>query len=84
IADGHVGPLAVLRPEVMDAAFTTALGLAAAGATANVSAFLPGASDTALRVAVEHGMRITLPMVLMSSREFGSWTQYLPRNPGFM
>ncbi|MEA2950290.1 MAG: hypothetical protein QOI40_5620, partial [Alphaproteobacteria bacterium] len=27
---------------------------------------------------------ITFPMVLMSTRDFGYWTQYLPRNPGFM
>jgi hypothetical protein len=49
-----------------------------------VSAFLPGTSDTALSIAVEHGMRITLPMLLMSSRSLGDWSQYLPRNPGFM
>jgi hypothetical protein len=29
-------------------------------------------------------MRITIPMVLMSKRDFGNWPQYLPRNPGFM
>jgi hypothetical protein len=29
-------------------------------------------------------MRIKFPMLLMSSREFGNWAQYLPRNPGFM
>jgi len=49
-----------------------------------VSAFLPGTSAPALRQAVEHGMRITLPMVLMSTGDFGDWTRYLPRNPGFM
>ena len=32
----------------------------------------------------EGGMRITVPMVLMSTRDFGDWTGYLPRNPGFM
>jgi hypothetical protein len=45
---------------------------------------LPGASEAALRIAVEHGMRITFPMLLMSTRDFGDWTGYLPRNPGFM
>jgi ribosomal protein S18 acetylase RimI-like enzyme len=84
IADGHIGPLAVERPGTMGAAFRTALSLAAASGASQVSAFIPGASDAALSVAVEHGMRITLPMVLMSSRDFGDWTQYLPRNPGFM
>jgi hypothetical protein len=29
-------------------------------------------------------MRITIPMILMSTRDMGDWTQYLPRNPGFM
>jgi hypothetical protein len=29
-------------------------------------------------------MRITFPMVLVSTHDFGNWAQYLPRNPGFM
>jgi hypothetical protein len=62
----------------------TALNLAAESGASQVSAFIPGTSDTALSIAVEHGMRITLPMVLMATRDFGDWTQYLPRNPGFM
>jgi GNAT superfamily N-acetyltransferase len=84
IADGHIGPLAVSRPDAMADAFTTALTLAAAGSAAQVSAFLPGASDAALSLAIAHGMRITFPMVLVSAGDFGNWTQYLPRNPGFM
>jgi ribosomal protein S18 acetylase RimI-like enzyme len=82
-ATGHVGPLAVAQAHRMDAAFRTALGLAAASGAAQVSAFLPGVSG-ALGIAVEHGMRITLPMVLVSTRDFGDWARYLPRNPGFM
>jgi ribosomal protein S18 acetylase RimI-like enzyme len=81
---GHVGPLAVVNPGVVGAAFRTALQLAAARGAAQVSAFLPGVSDQALGIAAEHGMRITFPMVLVSTREFGDWTRYLPRNPGFM
>jgi ribosomal protein S18 acetylase RimI-like enzyme len=84
IADGQIGPLAVVKPDAMGAAFKTALHLAAESGSAQVSAFLPGASDTVLSIAVQHGMRITLPMVLMSTRDFGDWRQYLPRNPGFM
>jgi hypothetical protein len=80
---GHVGPLAVAQTREMSAAFRTALDLAAASGAAQVSAFLPGVSE-ALRTAVEHGMRITFPMVLASTRDFGDWTRYLPRNPGFM
>ena len=37
-----------------------------------------------VRLAIQHGMRIAFPMVLLSTREFGDWTRYLPRNPGFM
>ena len=82
-ATGHVGPLAVAQARGMDAAFRTALDLAVASGAAQVSAFLPGVSE-ALRIAVEHSMRITFPMVLLSTRDFGDWTRYLPRNPGFM
>jgi hypothetical protein len=82
-ATGHVGPLAVAQARSMGAAFRTALDLAVASRAAQVSAFLPGVSD-ALGVAVEHGMRITFPMVLVSARDFGDWARYLPRNPGFM
>ncbi len=83
-ADGHIGPLAVVQPNVLGTAFRTALNLAAQSGSSQVSAFLPGTSDSALSTAVELGMRITFPMVLMSTRDLGDWTQYLPRNPGFM
>lgn len=83
-ARGHIGPVAVARPEVMDAAFRTALDLAADMDAPQVSAFLPGVNAPALRFAVSHGMRMGFPMVLVSDREFGDWTRYLPRNPGFM
>lgn len=82
--DGHIGPLAVTQADGIGAAFTTALALAVEGNSSHVSAFLPGTCDSVLSMAVEHGMRITIPMVLMATRDFGSWTQYLPRNPGFM
>jgi GNAT superfamily N-acetyltransferase len=81
---GHIGPLAVASPDTVGTAFRTALTLATEGGSSQVSAFLPGASEMALRTAVEHGMRITFPMLLMSARDFGDWTGYLPRNPGFM
>jgi ribosomal protein S18 acetylase RimI-like enzyme len=83
-SNGHIGPLAAMRADVLGAAFTTALKVAADAGTARVSAFLPGTCDSALSLAIEHGMRITFPMLLMASPGFGDWTQYLPRNPGFM
>jgi hypothetical protein len=81
---GHIGPLAVASPDAIGTAFRTALTLAAESSSSQVSAFLPGTSETALKTAVEHGMRITFPMLLMSTHDFGDWTGYLPRNPGFM
>jgi ribosomal protein S18 acetylase RimI-like enzyme len=83
-ADGHIGPLAVARRNSLGAALKAALRLAGGGGSSQVSAFLPGTSDTALSIAVEHGMRITFPMMLMSTHELADWTQYLPRNPGFI
>ena len=83
-AGGHIGPLAVMEPHAVAPAVRTALHLAADSGSARISAFLPGAGEAALNLAMEHGMRIKFPMLLMSSREFGNWSQYLPRNPGFM
>jgi len=80
---GHVGPLAVMNARAMPAALGTALAMAAAGEARQVSVFVPGPSE-ALAFAAGQGMQFTLPMVLMSANDFGDWTCYLPRNPGFM
>jgi ribosomal protein S18 acetylase RimI-like enzyme len=84
IAEGHIGPLAVAHREDMATAFRTALAIASGSGTSQVTAFVSGRCEAALTNAVEAGMRITVPMVLMTSRDFGNWAQYLPRNPGFM
>lgn len=83
-SNGHIGPLAVRRPDSLRDAFATALRLAADRSVEKVSAFLPGTCDSALSLAVNQGMRISFPMLLMASPGYGDWTQYLPRNPGFM
>jgi hypothetical protein len=69
---------------MMGPAFRTALALAASSGAPQISAFVPGIATNAVNAAVAQGMRITLPMVLLSTRDFGDWTRYLPRNPGFM
>jgi ribosomal protein S18 acetylase RimI-like enzyme len=81
---GHIGPLAVMMPGAAGAAFRTALRLAANLGAPQVSAFVPGTAEAALSIAIESGMRIGFPMLLMSSHDFGDWRSYLPRNPGFM
>jgi hypothetical protein len=82
--EGHVGPLAASRPEAMGPVFAAALTRASETGSGQLSALIPGIAEGALGVAVAHGMRIVFPMMLMSSRDFGDWRCYLPRNPGFM
>lgn len=81
---GQIGPLALTQPDLMEAAFNTALQFAVAQPSQQVSAVLPGSNAAALDVATRHGLRIAYPMVLVSAQPFGDWTRYLPRNPGFM
>lgn len=83
-SNGHIGPLAATGPEELRDAFGVALKLAADRGAEKVSAFLPGTCDSALSLAIDQGMRITFPMLLMASPGYGDWAQYLPRNPGFM
>lgn len=82
-ATGHIGPLAVLHTGAVPGAFRAALAMAIAGNAKRISVFVPGTSD-ALAITASQGMRFALPMVLMSTRDCGDWTRYLPRNPGFM
>lgn len=83
-ASGHVGSLAAASARDMREVFAAALALAARGSSRRVSALVPGCSDEAFALAVQSGLRITLPMVLASNRDFGDWRRYLPRNPLFM
>jgi hypothetical protein len=83
-SDGHIGPLAVTQRAALGPAFRAALNLAIEADSPQVSAFLPGSASAALGIAMEQGMRITTQMELMSTHDFGNWTHYLPRNPGFM
>jgi ribosomal protein S18 acetylase RimI-like enzyme len=82
--EGHVGPLAVSRPDALGPVFAAALKRASETGSAQISALIPGIGEAALASAVAHGMRVAFPMMLMSSCDFGDWTCYLPRNPGFM
>ncbi|MCK1720212.1 GNAT family N-acetyltransferase [Bradyrhizobium sp. 141] len=84
ISDGHIGPLAVRRPDLVGSALAATLSYAAKSDFPTISAFIPGASEPALKAAIDHGMHLTFPMLLMSNRPFGDWASYLPRNPGFM
>jgi hypothetical protein len=69
--EGHVGPLAVMRADAVRPVFAAALNQAAELGATQLSALIPGICDAALGAAVAQGMRIALPMMLMSSRPFG-------------
>jgi GNAT superfamily N-acetyltransferase len=84
VVDGHVGPLAVLQQEALVPALVTAFAFAIDAGSARVSAFIPSSCHGALSLAIGSGMRMTFPMLLMADRDFGDWSRYMPRNPGFM
>jgi GNAT superfamily N-acetyltransferase len=81
---GHIGPLAVASSDHIEATFSAALAVAAGGRSTSVSCFVPGSNSGVLRSAMDHGMRIRFPMLMMSTGDLGGWPRYVPRNPGFM
>jgi GNAT superfamily N-acetyltransferase len=83
-AQGHVGPLAIAPDADAKAVVTTALRCALEGGATQVSMLVPGRADVVMRTALALGFRIEEPLVLMASRPFGNWCNYLPRTPGFM
>ncbi len=83
-SNGHVGPLAAASSEPFRGMMHTALGLAARQNTNQVSVLIPGCNEQAVETALEHRMRIALPLLLMSSRPFGNWARYLFHSPALM
>jgi GNAT superfamily N-acetyltransferase len=63
---------------------TTALRCALEGAPSSVSMIVPGRADAAMQALLALGFRIEEPYVLMASRPFGNWCNYLPRTPSSM
>jgi hypothetical protein len=49
-----------------------------------VSIIVPGRADVVMQAALALGFRIEEPYVLMASRPFGNWGNYLARTPGFL
>jgi ribosomal protein S18 acetylase RimI-like enzyme len=83
-SNGGVGPLAVVSPVSFRSVMNEALKFAATRGTPSVSLLLSGSNVQALSAALEHKMRIDTPLVLMSSKRFGNWTNYLFHSPGLM
>ena len=83
-AEGHVGPLAIAPDDDAKAVVTTALRCALESRPSQVSMIVPGRADVVVRAVLALGFRIEEPYVLMASRPFGNWSNYLPRTPGFL
>jgi GNAT superfamily N-acetyltransferase len=83
-AEGHVGPLAIAPDAHAEAVVTTALRCALESGPSRVSMIVPGRADFVMQAVLALGFRIEEPYVLMASRPFGNWCNYLPRTPGFM
>ena len=81
---GRVGPVAAAAPLSFERVLQTALLTAAASSAGMVSVTLPGSNGPAMRLAIEAGMRIATPMLLMASRRFGDLDCYAFHGPGLM
>jgi GNAT superfamily N-acetyltransferase len=83
-AEGHVGPLAITPDADAKAVVTTALRCALKSGPSRVSVIVPGRADVVMQAVLALGFRVEEPYVLMASRPFGDWRNYLPRAPGFL
>lgn len=83
-AHGHIGPLAIAPGADAKAVARAALRCSLESSPSGVSMFVPGQADVVMQALLALGFRIQEPYVLMASRPFGDWRNYLPRNPGFM
>lgn len=82
-SDGHLGPVATLSQDSFKSILNAALGLAAQKA-GRVSFLIDGSNEYAVTIARERKLRIVRPLLLMSTKPFGNWSQYLFHSPGLM
>jgi GNAT superfamily N-acetyltransferase len=83
-AEGYLGPLAIAPDAEAKAVVMTALRCALEGGPSQVSIIVPGRAEAVMQAVLGLGFRIEDPYVLMASRPFGNWCNYLPRTPGFL
>lgn len=82
--DGQVGPLAALSEGAFDGILRASLSLAAEKHTEQVSFLTPGSNESAISLALQYGLRVHEPYILMAARPFGKWGQYLFHSPPLM
>jgi len=82
--NGRVGPLAATNTSQFEGIMATALSLSAASGAEQTFCVVPGANSQAVSLALECGLRLSFPCLLMSSQPFGHWERYLFHSPGLM
>jgi ribosomal protein S18 acetylase RimI-like enzyme len=81
--EGHIGPMATASQDLFEDMLMRTILLAHEGSR-EVSMMVPGPGKTAMRVALDAGLQIQYPSVLMSSQPFGDWSTYLYHSPALM
>jgi ribosomal protein S18 acetylase RimI-like enzyme len=79
--DGQIGPLAALSDNSFTDVFEASLALASAKETEQLSILVPGSNASAITIALKYRLRIREPYILMSTKPFGKWNQYLFHSP---
>jgi len=83
-SNGRIGPLAAREASEFEAILKSALTMAATGTAEEVFTVIPGPNERAMSLALQHGLRITYPMLLMSEEPFGNWENYLIHSVALM
>lgn len=79
--DGQVGPLAASSHDSFAAVLEASISLAASRETDQVSLLVPGSNALAVTSALKHKLRVREPYILMATKPFGRWGQYLFHSP---
>jgi len=82
--NGRVGPLVVKSVSFFRPALQATLRLAAEGEANEFTIFFAGTNREAVLASMKHGFRITYPLLFLSSRPMGDWSNYLFYSPGLM
>lgn len=81
--DGHVGPLAVLKPSLLMKVLRFSLARAG-GAGGRLSMLVPASNREALNLLLTGGFKVQYPLCFMSSRRRWKWDRYFFHSPGMM
>lgn len=81
--DGRIGPVLAVEDAPYEAILETLMGMAREESD-TISIMVPGSNTAALRLALAHGFSVVMPYVLLSSKPFGAWGNYLFHSPGML